>query len=327
MDGDQTWSAPRNLLRWGLSAVAVCVLLWRVSVSGAEAIRTLQVDTIAAVTALVILIGYLSIYCERSRVLISLYLGRVPPLASFARTLLFSRIYNNFLPQAGNFYRAVSLRSELRLPYSGYLATSLAVVFFELLVLGMAVLWLFRGGGWHAVNSDLAAGSAFNAYFLLAVSGALVVLGGAECKRQLNVIRRHNRHSDKAVSLRPSDYLRVVFRFHFFISGVFQSFSLLVAMISVQWLVFFSLGHQLDISQALAFLVVNRMAQYMTVTPGNIGVRELIYGFIGASTGVGELIAVMASVLLRLLTWLALGSMLVIAFVSEKWTYRFGPLK
>ncbi|ULQ46621.1 flippase-like domain-containing protein [Flagellatimonas centrodinii] len=305
-------------IRWGILLTAVALLLLRLRVEGLDALDAINLSGWMAACAALLLGGYFLVFNERARVLSAQYLGRVPPLLDFARTLLVARVYNGLIPQTGNIYRAVSMRVELRLPYRGYVVISVATIAFELIVMGLAMIGLFSCLESSALWWRERIGEGDVPSMLIVLTVLLVLCGLAECGRQLRLVSGAREGSERSVRSDVGDFVRRVLSPSILLSGLFQSLVLLTAMVCVQWFVFAALGTRLDIAQALVFLVVNRLTQYVTVTPGNLGVRELMYGAIGATTAVGELLAVAASVLLRLLTWVVLGGLLA-TVVAASW--------
>ena len=71
-------------------------------------------------------------------------------------------------------------------------------------------------------------------------------------------------------------------------------------------MLFLSVGIRIDISGLALFYTLYRITMYVNIIPGNLGLRELMYGVLGEQLNAGMLESMIVSILLRIFSYIAL---------------------
>jgi uncharacterized membrane protein YbhN (UPF0104 family) len=209
-----------------------------------------------------------------------------------------AQFLNLFVPQLGHVHRAVMLRRECDLSYSGY-TSGLAVFFwFEFLTSSFLALIIvgwrdpFFSAGPVRVLPVLAAIFlvALISPFTLGIAIKRMPVGAGRLRARLE---RFNavRSNTLAMSRSPA-----------FVAQ-FLVLNLLVAVghVAMLALAFGAVGRPIGIGDLMFFQVLLKLSNLVTVTPGNLGITELAYGVL-AQTIAGDLQhGIAAAVLIRTL--------------------------
>jgi uncharacterized membrane protein YbhN (UPF0104 family) len=285
-------SSLRAAIGTWLAIAAILLIGYRLVLQGADGWQSLALSPGYVVLAALAVLAYVLANAERSRLLVAAVLGRAPAVRTFLDTLVVSRFLNGALPQAGSAYRAVALKHQLALSYRGFIAVHLAAAGFELLLLVPLAVWLLAAGPASAPPPPA---------LLLVVSLLSIALV---------VVSRPRNAAGSGAPAATSIAALTVLASRSWLPVMLQTGAVLALAAVMQWLAFSAVGLALDLRILVVFVLLNRISQYVSITPGNIGVRELAYGLAGSAIGVSETAAVAASLLLRVLTWLVLLALL-----------------
>ena len=223
------------------------------------------------------------------------------PLLAWARLYVLGQFANIMIPQAGNLLRSVRLKRDWGVSYTRYVSSYLSYQWIDTalsIVLGEAVILAtqpgFRLGAFRATT---VLGGALAAVILLpfAVRAALarVVL------RPPWAVWVHEKVSQavdvSVTSVRDGTYMGKTLSL-----GVL-GFALQVTVI---WLGFACLDIRIGLSGIVLISVLLRLGLILQITPGNIGVRELVWGALGEFAHVGMAAGLLAALLFRMISTL-----------------------
>ncbi len=263
-----------------------------------------------------LLMIYNVLMSERFRILTQLFLGRaVLSIGAYLHSYLVSRVLNGVLPQFGNLYRGSELRKKAGLSWSQYLSISLAGVAIDIIaIILVAFLALFQFRFYDLGNAPLRLSNLTGFMNFTLAASILSILIGCFAIWKFRHTKFVYLHSTDA-KLTQAFIKRILSLRH---SPVLIVHSLAsVGLLSiVLWIILTAMGFEPGINDAVILMMAARLGQYVIITPGNLGVRELVYASIGSQLSIGIGAAVTASIALRVLNWIVLGLLFVIPKVN-----------
>jgi uncharacterized membrane protein YbhN (UPF0104 family) len=307
------------LLRW-LVALLALGLTAKILVEDREALRGLAQCGLGPVAAVVgLFLVYLPIWAYRFLV-ITRAVGQVTiGYWEWFKLFTVSRLVNALFPQSGNVYQAVALKARHQLPYTRYVS---AYVFFawadSVLNLLLALVLIL------AMKPGLTLGRVNGA---AAVGGALVVLAAGPLLAEW-LLRR----------VRPGTGLPA--RVHRLVHGLLAAMVEqsrnpgLLAKVTALGLVLFALwllllkvcfegvGVRPAWPDLALFLAVYKVTLFVVITPGNVGVLELLYGLLSECLGLGLAQGVLVAAVVRVGFYAVLVPLGVAFAVADLWARR-----
>lgn len=209
---------------------------------------------------------------------------------------ILGRLANIVFPQSGNIYRAHILKSRHAVSYAIFIGMSGLNVWVELVVaLTFCSLLLFVGS--HGMENH-------HAHMHFALFGSLLIVLSLPWVFHELVPRKFN--SNCFVNQVANGFKDI----SAFVSGsirnrvlVFKLVCMTVAMLSLsafaQYLGFWALGYSISLPALAVFVLLLKSTNYVVLTPGNLGVRELAYGLIAGVIGVNVGQAIIVSLMIR----------------------------
>lgn len=228
------------------------------------------------------------------------------PFLNWFRIFVTSRTMNMLMGQLGNAYRAVSLKRIYGFPYSKmagtYLIFSLLDALLNCLLMAVAVaIW----------NPPLRLGVLPVLPVAAAMTGGLALLMPLVAVTGRAIARRTGGASGFGARLTRSaaDILASFtdLKLVAVVSGIgFLTFLLNMGMVYVA---FAGIGKSLDMPSLVIFVGILRFSYIIVITPGNLGIREMAYGFLSTAMGIEMSQGMVASALLRFSTYTVLGTL------------------
>ena len=292
--------------RWTLARVAR-TMVGILAVSGVAALlvrdrSSLEVlrDTSLTICALVVVIMSVNTLMFAARVRLVLdHVGRLTiERVWWVRIFVNSFALNLSVPQSGAVYRAVELRSIYGMPVTTYLRSYYVLIWLAyILVLSTGAVVMYAQetapavGGWDIRST------------LLATLGGVLLgpLLTRSLARRLNpkssVLRRLAEEVADSVTA-AIDAVRD--------GGFARRFATLSAAtiatdLAIVVLTAHALGLEIDLAWSVVLYVTLQLFNLLHVTPGNLGVQELVFGVLTRQAGLGVGDGLVLSMLLRLL--------------------------
>ena len=291
----------RLVLRWSAAIVLCGLALALLTRNRDELDRLFRLDPQRFVLLLGVHLLYLAIYSQRFLVILRKNgLKTLKPLAWF-RIFAIGRFLNKFAAQAGNVYRAVCLKREYGFSYTAYTGSFAASFWLETvfaLVIGLAVILLTDPG--------LAMGS-YPAPILLGLL-LLALLAGPLCAGFLIRMFRPDSGWLQRIHQRLTQVLGSIGE-TVRDPGVLFKTCLLggAAFLVAAWQIdtaFQVVGADLSFSRIIIYTIVLKLSLAVNITPGNLGLRELVYAWLGTILDVGPEVGILASAIIRAATYL-----------------------
>lgn len=294
----------RAVLSWALGLGLLGYVVYA-CVSDREAMQSLKRFPLGLLAALVVAEALYNFASSQRFFVVARHLG-LKDLSTLAwfRIFVVSKAMNMILGQLGNVYRAVSLKRIYGFSYSKvggtYFTFSLLDALLNCLLMAVAVaIWnpSLRLAGLPVLPVAAAMAGA------VALSLPLMaVIGRAVARRTLGSDGFAARTARKASEILTSvTDLRLMAT----VCGIgFLAFLLNMATV---YFAFAGMGHWLDMASLVIFVAILRFSYVVIVTPGNLGIRELAYGFLSTAMGMEMSQGLVVSALLRFSTYAVLG--------------------
>jgi len=293
----------------GMSLTPLCfgVITW-MAYKNPEALTQLakpNSKTIALSSALLAL--YFLVYSLRLQSVVEFWAQCKIPKIHFLKVVIFGRLYNTLFPQLGFLYRGMTLKRDYGIEHSNYFGSQVAFGILDLTVniLIFITVWV-----------------AYEKTFLLA---ALTFIGcGSAALFAFSKLRHfplpENNTKGKLINwlkefrTRCSDISQPGFYIPFFILSLFS----LVLMTTIFSCYFDQISNPLSLPIIILFYTLYRITFYISVTPGNLGLREVAFGFIGAGFGVPAAAAALIALSIRIQSYIILAILALPLFFYDK---------
>jgi uncharacterized membrane protein YbhN (UPF0104 family) len=252
---------------------------------------------LASIACIVLLsVAYLLTYNFRFKIVFEKCSGQTLPFWPVFKILMVANFLNMVLSQVGNIYRGVRLKKEFSVSYTRYISSLTSVYWIDtcLNFIIAVIVILF-------VKSDFQIGP-FTAWKLFALMGLVTLAVPVAADMLLSLIKIKN-HSLAWIHSKLTEVLSVTINNLKDIRYILKIISLgtLVLLVTAvgNYIIFRGFGIILTTPALLVLVVLLRLSTFITITPGNIGVQEIAYGFISQQMGIGMAEGILASVVTR----------------------------
>jgi len=294
----------KRILRWAIGIACLAYIVRYFIVNWDDVSNTLRLDPLAVAGIFGILVFHTSVHALRFHVIIAKCSGKHIPFLHWFRIFVHARFLNNVLPQAGNAYRIVTLKNDYDVTYTRYIASHVAAFWMEIII-----NFALAGTVVAAFDPTLAIkGVAVAPILFLGAAGALAgpfVVEGVSRRFQFRMKAMAWAHEKMIELLQVTRTSVRDVRYLVKVAGLVGL--QFVDMIIVFSLTFLSVGKAVDIPTLAAFYALYKLSAYFIITPGgNLGIRELAYGLLAREVGIGMTEGMLASVTIRVLSFLTL---------------------
>ena len=215
---------------------------------------------------------------------------------------IIGRFISKFIPQGGNVYRGMILKSNHQFSYSNYASSLILFYWLDAIlgfVVGLIVILL--------TDPDLALGSLKMSYLIgLLVVLTIIIPFGIMLyfsKRGIDLKlpgKFKNVSIDIIVSTFKSIKLPMIIKTS--LLGLLSIFITTLTFYSS----FYILGIDVGIAKTMIYVILLRLSMSFTITPGNLGIQELVLGLLTKLTGIGTGIGIIIAIIIRITTYFVL---------------------
>jgi hypothetical protein len=232
------------------------------------------------------------------RIILEKCSGSKLPFFGWFKIFILSSFLNTVFPQTGNVYRGIQLKHDYNVSYTRYISSYASLAWMDLwinLIIATAVILLLK--------PDLYIGPVIAWKVLLAaiiVVIAVPILIEILCRKiKFNNARLSWIHSklSEVLTVSVSNIIDIVF----LVKIILINIVILACITGLLHSCFLILSIRLNIPTVVMFYVLLKIGNYVNITPGNLGVQELAYGFFGTQMGVGMAESVLVSGFMRLI--------------------------
>ena len=288
----------KKILRWALT-IACTAYIIRFFIKNTDDFKLmgrLQPGTILAIAGLVVL-GYV-IFCWRFRIVLKKCSGKSVPFFHCFRILILGRFLTMLVPQGGNIFQGIALNKQYQIPYTRYASSFFSFVWMDTCVnLILAVLIVV------IVQPKLSIGSFLATHFL---TGLLVLILIAPILTEviLRLVKFQNsrlswlhERLSEMFSVSVANLRDTVFMLKFLLGGMV----VFANAISIFFLCFRAMDMSINLPVLALFYVVLRLSTFVTITPDNVGIREIAYGIISEQMQFGMAQGILISIIIRII--------------------------
>lgn len=297
----------RTYLRWVLAAVILAYVVYFLFKNKSQLTSLKQISPLMLLGLFIFNLFNNLIYAWRLHIIIRKISGVVLPVFSWLKFFLISRFLGLYAGQAGNIYRATVLKSRYNISITKYISSFVFITWIDTclgILFGVAVISIF------APTMMLFGLNAIGLLLIVFIVQLIVPLMIYWILSRIKLSGRfltwlHGRLS-LMVNVMASSLKDPVYLFKVSLTG-FISF---INSTIVIYLCFWGLGLDISLSGAALFFTVAKLSNRLIITPGNLGIREVVYGVVSEQVGVGMSQGILASVVIRvvnLLTTTVLG--------------------
>ncbi len=251
---------------------------------------------IAALSILLVL--DLAINGLRMKIVIEKCSNTKIPAGGWYKIFLLGRFLNTVIPQLGNLYRGVTLKQNHNISYTNYISSLAAFAWMEIsinLIFALIIVLL--------TNRQMQI-TGIDAWLFLSGMVILVIAGPIVADAVIRLFKVQNKalvwvhsklshvFSTAVTSLKDISYVISI------VSTTLLAFIIVAAMFRV---CFLSINIHVSITAIVVFLAVLKVADVVVITPGNVGVREIIFGIITQQIGLTMMDGILASTIIRIL--------------------------
>ncbi|MGA1979766.1 MAG: lysylphosphatidylglycerol synthase transmembrane domain-containing protein [Sedimentisphaerales bacterium] len=220
------------------------------------------------------------------------------PVGGWYKIFLLGRFLNTVIPQLGNLYRGVTLKQNHNISYTHYISSLASFAWMEIsinLIFALIIVLL--------TNRRLQI-AGIDAWLFLSGLVTLVIAGPIIADAVIRLFKVQNKalvwsHSKLShvfatavISLKDGTYILSI------VSATLLAFIITTTMFYV---CFLSINVHISITATVIFLAVLKVADVVVITPGNIGVREIIFGIVTEQIGLSMMEGILASTILRVI--------------------------
>jgi uncharacterized membrane protein YbhN (UPF0104 family) len=311
-----------KFIKWTLLASSLLAAIYVMARERGTLQQALQISPSQLVLIIALLAIYLVIYSYRFLILIEKHCDCRIGLLPWIRMLIVVRLMNNTVPQLGTVYRGVHLKKDFGVSYTDYISANVFFVISDTVFnFAVAALLLMATGnplsfwGIHAslwltlaliglLAAPYIASYIFDRFSFKKVPSKIV--------QSLSAVAR-----DITQSLRDSRYM---------LYSNILALSSFVTMALVFHILLQAVSVDLPFATLAVFYALYRVTFHVTITPGNIGIRELAYGLLCAQADVGMSKGILVSAevrILALLVLLIMGLCLGWRDLRDAWNHTF----
>ena len=246
---------------------------------------------------------YLALHGYRYKLVLEKCSERLIGFRPWFRLYILGRFANVVIPQAGNVYRSVRLKEDYGVTYTRYISA-----FFSLAWMSTCFNLLVALSVVRLVNPSLRVGPLPATQLLL---GLAVLFAGIPILLEV-LFRIVTVHTPYLAWLHAKlgEVLRVSvrnLREGGYTAGVFLvGFVMSAQACVIFYLCFHAIGIRVGPAEVVLFYVLLQLTTYLALTPGNLGVQEIVFGILGEQLQIGMGEGMLVSVLLRVLGYIAL---------------------
>jgi uncharacterized protein (TIRG00374 family) len=252
--------------------------------------RVLSTDPMVLLVVAVLIVVSQALMSNRFALAVELCGGRELPALTWFRLISVGQMLNLFAPQLGTIYRGVTLKREHGITYMSYASGLFAFVWLDLIAglsIALAVIALLDPGLRLGPLPGLP----------LAAIALVVLVLAPFFTRWLLALPRWSSAAITKIQGRMTTLLggaSALLHSRAVLSFLLVNVLVTLDQVATLWLLFHSVGASPPLAALLLFQVVLKLSNQVMITPGNLGITELMFGLLayGAEFSVEQGLAV-----------------------------------
>ena len=293
-----TWRRYRNFLRWFIIVVCAAGIVAHFARNRTDLRLILAIpwQTLLAIIGLQSL--NLVLHSLRFRLSVEKCGEKHIPFPSWFRLVVLGRLLNRFVPQMGTIYQGVKLKEKHQISYTQYITSKFSFMWMDwslTFATALVITWIYdaslRIGGFRVVEAliGILFVTVISPFVLDAVFRTALVR-----VRWLAWLAAKVSAVLQATVRNLRDY-RYVAKIVLFGGAIFGLRAMVI------FLCFRGMAVEVKLPAIVLFCALLKVGDHVKVTPGNLGVRELVFGVLSKALGMGISQGILVSVIRRLL--------------------------
>ena len=234
----------------------------------------------------------------RFRIVMEKCTGTKVPFGPWFKIYILARFLNTVFSQTGNVYRGITLKKQYNITYTNYIGGHTSMVWLDTsmnLLMALIVIVLFQ--------PDFQIGR-FVAWKIIAIIMIIVIGLPVLAEKWLGILSFQNKtlvwihqRFQQVVSTTVNNFKDRIYLGKLFILGL-----LLFARTCVAFYIYFlCFGTKVDLPALAVFYAIFKLGNFIMLTPGNLGIQELVFGFLSENMGIGMAQGILVSTLTRVI--------------------------
>jgi uncharacterized protein (TIRG00374 family) len=250
-------------------------------------------------TLVLLSFSYMLVYSWRFQFILQKCGNRKIAFWQWFKILILGNFLNLVFSQLGNVYRGVKLKKEHDISYTSYITTFASFAWMDTwmnLVLAIVIILL--------IKPDLKIGP-FSASFLLVIICAAVIILPVIASFSLRFIRFKNRYLDwtksklSQVLTTTLDNIKDV---SFLLKIIPLGIIIFILTVLSYYVLFAGFDMRLTLPVLTVFCTLLSLSTFFVITPGNIGIQEIAFGFISQQLSIGMAQGILVSIVSRIIS-------------------------
>ena len=225
------------------------------------------------------------------------------------------QLLGSIIPQGSALYKSINMKIQNQLPYKRYLACHLFFYWINHLVTFLIGIIIVSHYDPHLIIGMF---PILPILSLVLASLVLVVPVTHFAHHFISRLGHKNSYVMEQIELTVQGFLFICKKPSIMVlNGISILINLLIET-GLLIIIFGCFNVKFNISIICVFLILTKLSNAIIVTPGNFGIRELVFGFLTESLGTSAAIGVSASLLLRVVNLMVLALFSTFCIVTEK---------
>jgi hypothetical protein len=286
----------KTILRWLLAIACLAYLAKFFYDSRSDLSIAVALNGWILAGIVILQLVYYYLQGERLRIVMKKCSGRDLPIGPWMKLFIIGRFLNTIFAQAGNISRGIILKRDYGVSYTRYIAANASMAWMDTgmnFLVVAAIVLIFSPGfpigpfvAWKVLG-----------LFAVATIAAPVVFEAAFRRLRFGfgpLVWLHNKSAEvlkvSVENLADGMYLLKI---------VVLGLAVFARTVLLYHLYFLTLGIHLDFATLAVFYAFSKLSFYVNLTPGNLGVQEILWGALGELVGIGMAQGVLVSGLAR----------------------------
>lgn len=281
-------------------AIACIIYLARFFYQNKDSLKLiLKLDVTTIFYIIILTVIYLFIDSFRLRIVLEKCSSKRLNYIYLFKLLIQASFLNMVFSQMGNVYRGCRLKKDYDISYTRYISSFISTLWMDTcfnLFFATAVILIL------SPNFKIGFLIAWKIFLIIALSvSALPLVGNillSKFKMKIKFLDWIHSKLTEVLSVTFSNLRDITYLVRFFSLGIVE----LALTVLGYYILFKGFDIILNLSSLLVFYILLRLSLFIAITPGNIGVQEIAFGFISEQMGIGMASGILASVVARAIT-------------------------
>ncbi len=248
---------------------------------------------------LILSLSALITYAYRLKIILDKCAGTSPLFWNWFKIIILGRFLNLIFSQMGNIYRGIELKKNYQISYTNYISTFVSFVWMDLclnLIISEFVIVF--------LNPDIKICN-YNITNILLLIVLFTFLSPIFAKFFLQLFFKKfrwflwiNSKLTEVLTITLNNLKDFRYMTKFILLGLF----VLAQTLAGYFLLFLSFEIKLSFPTLIIFYTLLKFSTFVVITPGNMGIQEIAFGFLGEQMGIGMAQGILVSAVGRVIS-------------------------